>query len=247
MDTHYKVIDPSPSGELVDTLEETITPDNLDYSETVKVGTKPTELVYSNKTITGCQEDCIDIVTAVEGGKTVTEEVTLSDNHYISGGNTDQAITLKGGCEEWLVEYSRFEGMFNRADIVLGDYVKYWPVKRIRGGQIIDSERTDRKPIVVWCLWADKPTVIGSNVKFKLGWVPPWFYFCLFTVLHIVRQVRGKKKVMIVKAIVFIGLIVSGVFIDKYWTAVIRPKLTPVTKQIEKLEAQLAKLKSAAK
>ena len=196
-DDPFLIIPQDASGKAILSDFGSITPDRS-ASETVK-SSHPTKLDIAGGTITGpsegvngnSPEDCIDCVTAYTNG-TVTDSVWLRDLKLVSGAaNQQQAITIKGGCSSCVIENCTFEGKFKRAEVVLGDYNIYWPVDKMRGIVLRKLSTTDGKPVRVWCMWSERPTLQGGNVELVYSWIPAYFYKCLFGIL---RWIRGRES-----------------------------------------------------
>lgn len=109
------------------------------------------------------KEDTID---AVRGANYYFHDMVLQPR----GRN---GITLKGGIKGATLENIIFEGHGKECDIELGMWCDYDIVKRpkTRGVVIKNCRAKDGKPLIIRCWYAEKPTIINSNVK--ILWWPP--------------------------------------------------------------------------
>jgi hypothetical protein len=135
--------------------------DPEEYSDIVKLSNAK-NITIKNCFIKGGQEDCIDM-------NRYCENVLVEDTNVSSGGL--YCFTIKGGTKNVTLKNVVVGIHGHETDIDLGNWSDQ--SSELTTGVVLDNVKSvDGKPVRVRVLWADKPTVINSNVKVCV--VPKW-------------------------------------------------------------------------
>jgi hypothetical protein len=133
-------------------------PNPQDYDDIMKFS-DCTNAVINGRYVVAGRENCVD---AVRGANYEWRACSLASGAGVS------AVTIKGAIDGW-----RFIGCTigrgKQTDIELGQFDNYWTPGRkpTRNGLIKACVSEDGSPIRVTCWNADKPEVVGSNVKIR--------------------------------------------------------------------------------
>jgi hypothetical protein len=151
MDTHAFVLE---SGRHYSGL----TIDGIGFSEAVK-GSNLVDTTVEDLYAIGGDEDCIDCVRG--------SNYTFRDVRLVSSG-TNTFITLKGGIDGCILEDVTLLGDTKYPwDVSLGDHTIYNKGRLMMQKNIIlrNVRRADDKPVRVFVMDSEPPTVENSNVR----------------------------------------------------------------------------------
>jgi len=143
----------------------------LDYSDIVKLS-HATNITIKDCTIHGGREDCIDM-------NRDCDNILIENSFLESNGN--YCMTIKGGTKNVTIKNVTITSHGKETDIDLGN----WSDQSSELTTNITLENVvseDGLPVRVRVLWADKPTVIGGNVKVTV--VPK----CLVAIYRFLRK-----------------------------------------------------------
>lgn len=147
----------------------------LDYTDILKFS-HASNCVARNLIIHGGREDCVDM-------NRMCRDITVEDSILHPGGSF--GFTIKGGSERIILKNLVFAKHAKEADIDLGNWSDQ-SIEKTKGVVLVNVTSSDGKPVRVRVLWADKPTVIGGNVKLIV--IPKIF-------VKIYRFLRSRKLV----------------------------------------------------
>lgn len=140
-------------------LPEDVKP--LDYNDILKISNGWDVIIYDSY-IEGGTEDCIDVMRYAKNIKILNS--TLKPNGKYG-------MTIKGGSADVYIKDCVFETHGKEVDIDLGGFAKI-NRKEIKEKTVrVTLENVtskDGRPVTVRVLNADKPVVIGGNVKVKV-------------------------------------------------------------------------------
>ena len=143
----------------------------LEYSDIVKLS-YATNITIKGCTIHGGKEDCIDM-------NRYCDNILVEDTYLESNGS--YCMTIKGGTKNVVIKNVTITNHGRETDIDLGN----WSDQSSELTTKITLENVcseDGSPVRVRVLWADKPTVIGGNVKVTV--VPK----CLVAIYRFLRK-----------------------------------------------------------
>lgn len=107
----------------------------------------------------GNREDGVDIMRGCH---------TVTFRRCQVGAGAKYGFTIKGGCEHILLEdvvISRPGGGWERVDIDIGNYSHTCPHAYTSAVTLDNVRRSDGRPVRVRVGFADRPTVLGGNIK----------------------------------------------------------------------------------
>ncbi len=137
---------------LEEDIEELGTP--LLHSDSLKLS-KATEVTVKSCSITGGSEDCIDM-------NRYCSDILISDCILKPRGK--YGITIKGGTSQVRLKNVLFTAHGKETDIDLGNWSDQ-SAELVTDVVLDNITSLDGKPVKVRVLWAQKPKVIGGNVK----------------------------------------------------------------------------------
>lgn len=145
----------------------------LDYSDIVKLS-NASNITLKDCTIHGGKEDCIDM-------NRNCNSVIIENTFLESNGN--YCITIKGGTKNVTIKNVTITNHGKETDIDLGNWSDQ--SSELTTNITLDNVVSeDGFPVKVRVLWADKPTVIGGNVKVTV--IPK----CLVKVYRFLRKLK---------------------------------------------------------
>jgi hypothetical protein len=155
-----------------------VSPENpLQFSDVLKFS-NCTNFRVSRARIMGGKEDCIDINRGQRG---LIEETTL-----VPIGNF--AMTIKGGFESLHLRDVVLIRQGKEVSIDLGNWSDQAPWKMTKGVVLQGVISQDGQPVTCRVMWAQKPKVIGGNVKVKDWRIQAFFYFAFKSVLRLFKK-----------------------------------------------------------
>jgi len=126
----------------------------IEYSDIIKLS-NATNITIKGCTVHGGKEDCIDM-------NRNCSNIVIEDTFLESNGN--YCVTIKGGTKNVILKNITITNHGKEADIDLGNWSdQSEELTTDITLQNIVSE--DGEPVKVRVLWADKPTVLGGNIK----------------------------------------------------------------------------------
>lgn len=141
-----------------ETIENTVFPvsgtKQSDYSDILKFS-HAKNIVVSNCIICGGKEDCVDMNRNCEN--ILIENCTV----YPFGS---YGFTIKGGAKNITLRNVAFDGHGKVADIDLGNWSDQ-SMEQTTNVVLENVYAIDGSPVKVRVLWAEKPTVVDSNIK----------------------------------------------------------------------------------
>lgn len=156
--------------------EDIAPPDPANWADTLKFS-NARDVNVQGCTVLGSTEDCVDIMRG-------SHDIVISGCTMFPAGK--YAFTIKGGSHDIMIVDTVIFGEGSETDIELGNWtaVNFDKSYRI----VLDNvTRSDGKPVRVRVGHAQKPTIIGGNVKIdhfgslllKAYW---WIKYALFRV-----------------------------------------------------------------
>ena len=127
---------------------------SLYYSDSLKLS-KATDVLVKSCSITGGSEDCIDM-------NRYCSDITVSDCILKPCGK--YGITIKGGTTRVTLKNLLFMTHGKETDIDLGNWSDQ-SAEPVSSVVLENITSLDGKPVRVRVLWAQKPKVLGGNVK----------------------------------------------------------------------------------
>ncbi len=147
---------------VLDHLDFSTDVDPLAYHDTIHVS-HGVNVAILNSEIPGGTEDCVDL-----NNNSANISVISCGVHP----NGEYGFTIKGGTHDVKLHDVIFRSHGKTVDIDLGNWSDQNTKDKTKRVTLENLTSTDGSPVRVRVLWADKPTVIGGNVKLIV--YPSW-------------------------------------------------------------------------
>lgn len=147
----------------------------LDYDDILKIS-RSNNVVIKKCNIFGGREDCVDM-------NNYCSNILIEDVKVHSGGK--YCFTIKGGSRDITLKDIVVEGHGKEVDIDIGNWSDQ--SSELTTNVILENVTSlNGTPVTVRVLWADKPTIIGGNIKLK---VIPKIFVRIYRFLRSLRLV----------------------------------------------------------
>lgn len=161
-DTVFYPIADNPAPIVLNPIDLSLDVSPLGFHDTVHIS-HGVNISILNSVIPGGTEDCVDL-------NNNCENINIVDTQVAPGG--EYGFTIKGGTHHVSLVNVVFQTHGKTVDIDLGNWSDQNTKDKTKDIALHNVTSSDGKPVRVRVLWADKPTVIGGNVKLIV--YPSW-------------------------------------------------------------------------